>query len=177
VLSDYIASTFTGDTGKHLVGRPVSKIVIVSETYSGGSDNRIEDGHGKPRSWKEISEELQKEFPALQPASVDSLREVIIQPAKFRHSFHLPVAYEFVDNAEIDAIFKQGGWWTDYYKRYPNSQGILSLSRVGFSPDGKQAVFFANNYCGGKCGTGAYVVMERTESSWRVAKEILIWVS
>jgi hypothetical protein len=152
-------------------------IVMVSNAYSGGSENTIEGDNGKPRSWKEISEQLQKAFPALQPASMSSLREVIIHPAKFRHSFRLPVAYELVDKADIDGIFKKGGWWTDYYKKYPDSQGILSLSRVGFSPDGKQAVFFASNGCGGRCGTGAYVVMERTDSGWKVAKEILIWVS
>jgi hypothetical protein len=177
VLSEYIASAFTGDTGRDRVGRPVSKIVIVSKAYSGGNDNRIEDDEGKPLSWKEASGQLEKEFPALQPASINSLHEVINRPAKFRHSFRLPVAYELVDKAEIDAIFKKGGWWTDYYKSYPDSQGLLSLSRVGFSPDGKQAVFFASNACGGKCGTGAYVVMERIDSGWKVAREILIWVS
>jgi hypothetical protein len=98
-------------------------------------------------------------------------------PAPSRHSFHLSVAYELVDKTEVDSIFNKGGWWTDYYRKYPNSQGILSLSRVGFSPDGKQAVFYASNGCGGKCGTGTYVVMERVDSGWKVAKEILIWIS
>jgi len=65
--------------------------------------------------------------------------------------FRVPVVYELVDKAEIDAIFEKGGWWTDYYKRYPNSQGFLTLSRVGFSPDGKQALLYAKNGCGKIC--------------------------
>jgi hypothetical protein len=177
VLSDYIASSFTGDKGRDRIGARVSRIVIVSESYSDGPDNKIEDQDGKTLSWKEITIKLQKDYPALQPASISSLREVDTHPATFRPSFRLPVAYELVNRVEFDAIFKKGGWWTDYYRRYPNSQGVLSLSRVGFSPDGKQAVFFASNHCGGKCGTGAYVVMERTDFGWKVAKEILIWVS
>jgi hypothetical protein len=177
VLSDYIASSFTGDKGRDRVGARVSRIVIVSETYANGTDDTIEDKDGKPLSWKEVSTKLQKEFPALQPASINSLREINAHPATFRHSFRLPVAYELVSKAEFEAMFKTDAWRTDYYTRYPNSQGALSLSRVGFSPDGKQAVFFASNHCGGKCGTGAYVVMEGTDSGWKVAKEILIWVS
>jgi hypothetical protein len=177
VLSDYIASAFTGDTERDRIGGRVARIVIVSETYTDGADNKVEDEDGKPLSWNQISTKFQKELPALQPASINSLREVNTHPATFRHSFRLPVAYELVNKAEFDAIFKKGGWWTDYYTKYPNSQGILSLSRVGFSPDGKQAVFFASNHCGGKCGTGAYVVMEKSDSGWKVVKELLIWVS
>jgi len=160
VLSDYVAGTFTGDNGEARVGRRVSQIVIVNQAQSDRNDNKIEDDNGKPLSWIEISAYLHKEMPTLQRASLNSFRDVNARPASFQRLFHLPVTYELVGKAVIDGLFKQGGWWTDYYKKYPSSQGILSLSRVGFSPDGKQAVLYASNGCGGKCGTGTYVVME-----------------
>jgi hypothetical protein len=178
VLSDYIADTFTGDKGEHSVAHRVSKIVIVNKTQSDRNDDHAVDLEtDKPLSWKTISAYLHKEFPKLQAASLNSFREANTHPARFRDSFNLSFTYELVDKTEVDSIFKKGGWWTDYYKKYPNSQGILSLSRVGFSPDGRQAVFYASNGCGGKCGTGTYVVMERVDSGWKVAKEILIWIS
>jgi hypothetical protein len=177
VLSDYMAGAFTGEKGKDRVGGSVSKIVIINKTQSDRNDDKMEDDNGKPLSWKEISAYLHKELPTLQQASLNSFREVNAHPASFKHSFRLPIAYELVDRTDIDAVFKNGGWWTDYYKKYLNSQGILSLSRVGFSLDGKQAVFFSSNGCGGKCGTGTYVVMERVGSGWRIAKEILVWIS
>ena len=40
-----------------------------------------------------------------------------------------------------------------------------------------QALFYASNGCGGKCGTGSYVVMQRIGSNWRVLKEIVFWMS
>jgi hypothetical protein len=177
VLSAYIASVFTGDKGEDRVGSHVSKIVIASKTRSDRDDREIEDDDGKPMSWKQISRYLHREATTLQPEMLTSFRDANTHPAPFRPSFRLPVAYELVDKTEIDAIFKKGGWWTDYYKKYPDSQGFLSLSRVGFSTDGKQAVFYSRNGCGGKCGTGTYVVMEKVDSSWKVVKEILIWVS
>lgn len=177
VLSDYMAGTFTGDNGEARVGRRVSAIVIINETQSDRNDNKIENDNGKPLSWTEISAYLRKEMPTLQRASLNSFRDVNAHPASFQRSFHLPVAYELVDKTEIDAVLKQDGWWKDFYKKYPNSQGILSFSRVGFSPDGKQAIFYASNGCGGKCGTGTYVIMEKVDSGWKVAKEILFWIS
>jgi len=177
VLSAYITSEFTGDKGEHRVGHQVSKIVIGEETQTDLDDSHIQDDDGKQISWKKISKYLHKQAPGLQVATLDSFRYGGAHQVSFATLFHVPVIYELVDKAEIDAIFEKGGWWTDYYKRYPNSQGFLTLSRVGFSPDGKQALFYTKNGCGGTCGTGTYVVMERADSGWKVLKEILIWVS
>jgi hypothetical protein len=51
------------------------------------------------------------------------------------------------------------------------------LSKIGFSADGNQALFYSTNSCGGKCGTETYVVMQRSDAGWKVVKEILIGVS
>jgi hypothetical protein len=174
VLSAYIAGAFTGDKGEHRVGSRVSKIVIANKTQSDRDDRDDDD---KPMSWKKMSRYLHKEAPTLQTATLNSFRDANARPVPFRPSFHLPVAYELVDKTEIEAIFKKGEWWTDYYRKYPNSQGFLSLSRVGFSTDGKQGVFYTINGCGGKCGSDSYVVMEKVDLSWKVVKEILIGVS
>jgi hypothetical protein len=177
VFSAYISGEFTDNRGDDRVGSSVSKIVIAAGTRSDLDDSRIEDDNGKHISWKKASRYLRKEAPGLQTATLNSFRETDTRSARLGSSFRLPIAYELVEKTEIDAIFEHGGWWTDYYKKYPNSQGFLTLSRVGFSADGKQAMFYAVNECGGKCGTGTYVLMEKAESHWMVVKEILMWIS
>jgi len=177
VFSAYITHTFTGSRGEDRVGSHVSNIVIINMTRFDLDYSQIEDENDKPVSWKKTSKFLQKEAPTLQPATIEKLREVGAQSAPFHPSFQLPVPYQLVDAKEIDEIFKNGGWWTDYYKKYPGSQGILTLSRIGFSADGNQALFYATNSCGGKCGTETYVVMQRSGTSWKLVKEILIGVS
>jgi hypothetical protein len=152
--------------------------VIVNMTRSDLNDSQIEDENDKPFSWKRASRFLRKQAPTLQQATIEKLREVGTQSAPFRpFSFQLPVPYQLVDPKEIDAIFENKGWWTDYYKKYPGSQGYLVLSKVGFSADGSQALFYAENRCGGKCATGTYVVMQKSGTSWKLMKEIVIWVS
>ncbi|SRR6266496_2562550 len=178
VFSAYITDAFTGSRGEDRVGSHVSNIVIINMTRkSDMDDSHMEDDNDKPLSWKKVSKYLRKEAPTLQQATIEKLREVGTQSMPFRSSFQLPIPYQLVDAKEIDEIFKNGGWWTDYYKQYPGTQGILVLSRIGFSADGKQALFYATNSCGGKCGTETYVVMQRSDTGWKLVKEILIGVS
>lgn len=177
VYSAYITEAFTGSTGEDRVGSRASNIIIVNRTRSDMEDTHMEDENGKPVSWEEVNKYLRKKAPTLRRQTIESFRGVGAQSVLLHPSFQLPVPYQLVDMKEIDAIFENKGWWTDYYKKYPGSQGFLVLSRIGFSADRGQALFYASNSCGGKCGTGTYVVMQRAGREWKLMKEILMWIS
>jgi hypothetical protein len=177
VLSAYINDTFIGSKGDGRIGAHVARIVVANKTQSDLDDHQIEDENGKRIPWSKTSRYLRKQSPLLQASTLNSFRDANTHPAPLRPRFQLSLPYELVDKGEIDAIFENNGWWTDYYKKYPDSQGFLAVSRIGFSADGKQAMLYSANGCGGKCGAGTYVVMEKVGASWRVAKEILMWVS
>jgi hypothetical protein len=164
VFSNYITNAFTGAKGEDRTGSRVSDIVIANMTRSDLGDTQMQDDNDKPLSWEKVSKYLLKKAPTLQRQTIEKLREVGTQCVPFRASFQLPVAYKLVDAKEIEEIFKNGGWWTDSYKKYPGSQGFLVLSRIGFSANGNQALFYATNSCAGLCGTGTYVVMQRSEN-------------
>jgi hypothetical protein len=131
------AHEYTGDEGEDRVGRRVFRILIDDRTQSDLDDGELQDDEGKQIPWKKISWILHKEAPRLQIAALDAFRRDIADQVSFGNSFHLPVAYEFVDKADLAATFNKGGWWTDFYEKYPKSQGFLTLSRAGFSPDGE----------------------------------------
>jgi hypothetical protein len=173
VLSAYIAGTFTGSKGESRVGKGITRIVIINVTQS---DPPL-DANGHPMQWKQIAKLLRKEAPALDPTTLEAFRKMNTEQAALRRSFQLGIDYDLVDAGQIDAIFKNGGWWPEYYRAFPGSQGELTLSRVGFSGDGKQALLYASNSCGGKCGSGDYVLMQKREGRWVIAKEIIMWVS
>ncbi len=44
-------------------------------------------------------------------------------------------------------------------KRYPNSQGTMTLSRVGFNRNIKQALVYVGNQEGFLAGAGYYVLL------------------
>lgn len=117
-------------------------------------------------------------FPPLKRTTIDAFREVNKKQASLRRSFHLGVDYELVDSTQLEPFFKRGGGdWPAFYKRFPSSSGIVRFSRIGFSEDGMQALFYLNNHCGGLCGTGMYVVMEKRNGRWAIEREIEMWIS
>ncbi len=176
VLSAWSADKFTGRKAQQ-AAKGVVKIVI-SETTQSGDDEGLHDENGQPIPWEKTAESLRKKAPILQQTTIDSFREVNAQQASLRRSFHLAIDYELVDSAKSHSIFaNKGDPWGAYYKQFPGSQGFLTFSRVGFSPDGRQAFFYVSNTCGGMCGTGTYVVMENSHGRWMIRKEIVTWVS
>jgi len=101
-----------------------------------------------------------------------------LHPGSFHRSFTLPVPYQIVTTSEMRPIFgTPGDFWGRYYEKYPHSTGLLKMSRVGFDSDGNQAAFYISNSCGGLCGAGYFVIMEKVDSNWKVVQEVQVWVS
>ena len=177
VFSAYFAETFTGQKGEELTKDGIIKIVV-SNTTSSGDDDLLRDENGRPVPWEKTAESLRKEAPALQQATINAFQKANTQQALLRRSLQPSIDYELVDPARLQSFFiRNGGMWPAYYKEYPGSQGILTLSRIGFSGDGTQALFYMSNRCGGLCGGGSYVLMEKRSGRWLIGKEIEMWVS
>lgn len=87
----------------------------------------------------------------------------LLQP-KFAPS----IPYQLVSAATVKEIFaKKGvGGWKDFYKKYPNSGGVTSLSAVGFNSDKTIAIVYMGNSCGGLCGFGRYHVLKKANGIW-----------
>ncbi len=84
----------------------------------------------------------------------------------------------FLSNTESANIFRKGvDGWDAYYKKYPKSGGILSLSDVGFDRDQTQAVIDVSYNCGWLCGEGGLLVLKKKEGRWYIFKQIGGWVS
>jgi len=71
--------------------------------------------------------------------------------------------------------------WSDMespvFNRVPGSNGVIGLSRVGFDRQGDQAMVFVEYACGGNCGEGFLVVLERGPRGWSVVELLKEWVS
>jgi hypothetical protein len=178
VFSAYITGKIAGRKAMEPVEAAGNvKIVVLNVTQSDEYGRNIRlDANGQPTPWAEAAKSLLKKVPLLEPATTDAFRKANAQQASLRRSFDHGIDYELVDSAQLDSIFKSGDW-PAYYKQFPGSQGILALSRVGFSADGTQSLFYVTNRCGGLCGAGFYVVMEKRDGGWAIVKEIETWVS
>jgi len=176
VASAYIGGIFASPNLENRAGQGVVKLIIANTTQSGEND-LLRDGNGRPIPWEKTAKSLQEKAPTLQQTTIDAFREVNVRQASLRPSFHIATNYGLLDLDQLNSIPKGGDWWGEYYRRFPGSQGILTLSRVGFNAERTQALFYFSNRCGGLCGAGSYVVMEKRGRGWVISKEIEMWVS
>lgn len=120
---------------------------------------------------------FQRMFPTLGEgvAANYKLRNKI--PARLKDSFDFKMRHVVVKEQELRRILKDAGSWNDFYKVYPTSVGFVYVSRVGFNSAMNQALVYIGHSCGGLCGTGNYVLLEKTADRWRVVKREMVWIS
>ncbi len=89
----------------------------------------------------------------------------------------LDVPYVLLSEAELTKIFEREGSWDRFYEIYPNSQGIMTLSRVGFNTQIDQALVYIGNQADYLAGRGYYVLLTKKGDVWTVDSMILAWIS
>ena len=52
-----------------------------------------------------------------------------------------------------------------------------SVSNIGFNAERTQAVVYVSHVCGGTCGSGSYLFLERAGSRWRISHSFMAWIS
>ncbi len=165
-------------TTKANQGNHARKIIILNTTEPEDYSFTPMDANGQPIPWAETAKSLHEKAPTLQATTIEAFRQANAGRAVIRPSFRTPIDYGLVSSSEIESIFeKRGDVWGRYYQKFPGSQGILTFTRVGFNSDGTQALLYWSNICGGLCGEGAYVVMEKHNGQWLIVAEIQQFVS
>lgn len=173
VLSAWLAQRITPEARKSGLTQ-----VVIYDTTDSDDDHLLRDDSGQPITWEREAELLRKKASILQHSTLDAYRKVNAEPAFLRRSLQPSIEYQLATSAQLEPIFcYHCGFWPAYYKEFPGSQGLLTFSRVGFSGDGTQAFFYYNNRCGGLCGTGEYVLMNKRDGRWTIQQEIGMWVS
>lgn len=90
----------------------------------------------------------------------------------------LPVRY--ITEEAISSVFstnKSLNGWTDFYKTYPDSQGILTLSAIGFNKDHTKAILYYGSQYDVDGGSGYYVIYSFDGRHWKQFSKRCVWVS
>lgn len=86
----------------------------------------------------------------------------------------LNIALVFTPDVDLEHI---GSFWFEFYRKYPNSYGLISFSEVGFNERHDQAFVYVAHSCGGTCGAGDYVLLAKTNGKWVILRDEVLWVS
>ena len=67
------------------------------------------------------------------------------------------------------------GYWAEFNRRFPGATGLLSVSGIGYSRDGREAVVVADFSCGVLCGRGKVALLQKQGGVWMVEKLLSAW--
>jgi len=152
----------------------INLIVVQAETTS---CPMYEDESAR-KEWNQsqtLHEMLKESMPELSPQTLDNYLEVN-KSSKQLSGANLGIYYVLVRKSDLP-----GGefdhFWASFYKKYPNSSGLLFFSDVGFNDRHDQAFVYAGKTCGGLCGIGEYVLLRKVNGKWEIRQEHELWIS
>jgi hypothetical protein len=92
--------------------------------------------------------------------------------------FDLEQRYTLFSIEEHDEVFASGpDGWEELHKRYPDSDGYITLSKVGFDPGMSQALVYMAYGCGPTCGIGDLYYLVKSGDTWAIQSVTLLWIS
>jgi hypothetical protein len=74
--------------------------------------------------------------------------------------------YELVNTETIGTLIKDHKWG-DFYKRYPDSGGIIRVSTVGFNRQKTLAIVNTGSSCNDLCGSGSFHLLKNIDGKWK----------
>lgn len=86
--------------------------------------------------------------------------------------------YTLIDAEEMSGIFNDyEDGWDEFYRRYPGSPGITTLSRVGFNPERTEALVYMGAQFHYLAGAGNLYRLEKQDGVWKIMEKLMLWIS
>ena len=82
-----------------------------------------------------------------------------------------------VGDEEFEHIFRYGDGWARFRKEFPDSDGTLRLSRVGFDRDVTQAMLYAGQQFDWNVGSGGFWLFSCLDGEWTEVGRAGSWLS
>ena len=157
-----------------IVNDEIQLIVIQAETTSCPmyEDESVKEKFGVTEPFHQM---MSKSMPEAEVQTLDNylLMNKTQQELKV---WNLGVNSVIVTNSDLpDSKFEN--FWDRFYRKYPNSPGLMFFSKVGFNDRHEQAFLYMGKSCGGLCGVGKYVLLNKVNGEWVVSNEQELLVS
>jgi hypothetical protein len=149
-------------------GRSKRPAVILQNTSIGLSDEE---------SSRQSMENFKDSLPGISRETIESYAERNEQTTQLSADMQLGVDYVLLSEEELKEISSQGNWHEILQEQYPDSNGYLIFSRVGFNRTLDQAVIYVGEVAGPLMGAGYYYLLEKQNGEWMIKEETMVWIS
>lgn len=98
---------------------------------------------------------------------------------RLKNSFDLNYQVYLISEFKIKYLFRNGRKdnWKTFYKKYPNSFGIIEVSNIAYSNDKNFAVFYIGYQRFGLMGYGCLLLIDLNKEDNIILKQVEIWIS
>ena len=154
-----------------------TKLIVIND-QTDSSMGRLKENYAYLKPGRDYSEYLKMHMPKLSTEMISDFAAQNEQNHLLKPLFDLSIRYVFISDDEINEIFyKFENGWERYYERYPNSQGTMTLSRVGFNSEMDKAFVEVGNQSHNLAGAGYFVFLEKENGVWTITDSIRTWMS
>lgn len=163
-------AVYSAVIGEMIQDRPYVELIVIGDRTS------TEDSYTE--SLESKLKQVEKQMPELEPSTLKDFRVQNENPARLEPRLKLEKRYALVSIEDVAEFFKEGGGqWDAFYEKYPQSQGIMQFSRVGFNPAMNQALVYVGNLYANLAGAGGFVMLTRKNGIWTPGAYVTGWVS
>lgn len=150
----------------------VKAVIIVDQTFGYPST-------GEKELFPQFESSLRERMPELSQTTFTDYLSKIRATRNLESLFNLKVKTVLISQKEVESVFSEHSMdgWGLIFEKYPESEGLITLSAVGFNPEMTQALVHVGIGCGGLCGVGSFFLLHKDNGLWKVQKKIMTWVS
>jgi hypothetical protein len=87
---------------------------------------------------------------------------------------------KLISTTEIQYIFSGqdiNDGWDEFFKEYPNSEGIVEFTRIGFNQNHNQALLEIGRQDASLGGSGKIIFLQKVKNTWIIKDSIATWIS
>jgi hypothetical protein len=141
-------------------------------------DSTIAKSHWGDAELEQLKNDLE---PEISEETILDFRSENSVSVKLTENFGYSIPVRFITRLQNDSIFG-GHWmgknpWRDFYVRYPGSQGVIHVSKVGFNRSHTEAMVEFDLGCDLLCGHGGIYTLVKVSGTWVVHMPKRMWVS
>ena len=88
-----------------------------------------------------------------------------------QRKFDLSYEYSLVTKTELDG-YEVASFFSEFYKRYPDSNGLISVSKIGFNKAKNKALIHVIHSYGALGANYNFIALEKSDGTWRFVRRI-----
>ena len=119
--------------------------------------------------------------PETKTDEIESNCKTIPQATLTKEKFRVDQKIVFVTREEQEKYFPDGidceVGWKNYFKKYPSSNGYMSVSRAGFDSDRHFAAVYFSYIRACLDGEGQRVFLENEGGRWKIIYNVMTWAN